>query len=80
MVEQQVIFQSDNIQCKDNRLDLQLYIDWSSAELFAAEGVAVFSVRIFTDEMNDRVSVTGNGVHFERFECHSLRSIWTTTS
>ena len=77
MADQQLNFDSRHLACKHNQLDIQVYVDRSSLEVFAADGAAVFSVRVFPDEGAEGISMTGNGIHFILFECCSLNSIWT---
>lgn len=65
------------IELDGGAVDLIVYVDWSSVEVFAQNGRAVISLRIFPAPASDRVELFADSpAQLVRLEAYELRSIW----
>jgi fructan beta-fructosidase len=62
----------------DGKVKLQLYIDWSSIEVFANDGEVVFTSRIFPDPASTdiRFRADGDSATLESLTFWPLNSVW----
>jgi len=62
----------------DGKVKLHIYIDWSSIEVFANDGEAVFTNRIFPDPASTdiRFRVAGGSATLESLTFWPLNSVW----
>jgi fructan beta-fructosidase len=62
----------------NGKVELHVFIDWSSVEVFAHDGVVTISDKIFPqpDSEGVEVFVEGGSATFDRIDAWALRSIW----
>ncbi len=62
----------------NGKVELHVFIDWSSVEVFAHDGVVAISDKIFPqpDSEGIEVFVEGGSATFDRIEAWPLKSIW----
>ena len=64
---------------RNGRIKLRVFVDRSSVEVFANDGIRVLTHRIFPDSTSDGVSLfaTGGPARLARLDAWTLRSIWS---
>ncbi len=63
---------------QNGKLQLHLFVDWSSVELFVNNGKTVFSIRIFPDPSSTGIELfsNGGGAVVEKLDFWELASVW----
>jgi len=68
---------STPVALQDNLLELHIFVDWSSVEVFADNGCATFSVRVYPPQGSDLISVYSTaGETRVTGTIYELESIW----
>ncbi|UCF37996.1 MAG: GH32 C-terminal domain-containing protein, partial [Acidobacteriota bacterium] len=75
-------FEAPLWQSVDGGLDLHMFVDSSSVEVFADDGTAVITAQIFPSRESTGVSLFGEGddLVVDRLEIWKLRSVWRETA
>ena len=70
--------QSVGLPSESNAVRLDLFVDWSSIEVFANEGHAVISDLIFPRDRNDRLALYARGGSARLIQCQvwEMASVW----